>query len=65
MKRALSPRQREVLRALADGREYRDCAAGLKMSIGTFKTHVSAAYRKLGAANQAQAVYMAAKGGEI
>ena len=44
----LSPREREILALVADGRENRDIAAELVLSLRTVERHVSNIYLKLG-----------------
>ena len=53
---ALSRREVEVLRLLADGHTNRRIASRLVVSEPTVKTHVRNILRKLGAANRAEAV---------
>jgi DNA-binding NarL/FixJ family response regulator len=55
----LTPREREVLEAIADGETNREIAAKLFLSPHTVKEHTSALYRKLGARNRAEAVQRA------
>ena len=43
----LSSREREVMRLIARGYTYRECAGELFISIKTVETHVSAVLRKL------------------
>jgi len=45
--RALSPREREVLHALARGHRNKEIAAQLGVSVGTVKTHLRHIYHKL------------------
>jgi DNA-binding CsgD family transcriptional regulator len=52
----LSPREREVLRLLADGLVNSQISRGLLISESTTKTHVANLYEKLGAGNRTQAV---------
>lgn len=52
----LSPRQREALAALAEGCTRAQIAARLGVSAETVRTHLKAAYQKLGARNGASAV---------
>ena len=52
----LSPRERDVLHALARGATYADIAADLVVSENTVKTHVSSLYSKLGSARRSQAL---------
>lgn len=62
---ALSPREREVLRLLADGLAVSGIAKTLFISESTTKTHISKVYEKLGAANRAQALMTALRMGLI
>jgi DNA-binding CsgD family transcriptional regulator len=52
----LSERELEVLALLASGRTNSEIAGHLFVAVGTVKTHVNNIYRKLGAANRAEAV---------
>lgn len=52
----LSPREREVLRRIADGASIRDIAAELYVAPSTVKTHVQRLYDKLGVGDRAAAV---------
>ncbi len=52
----LSERELEVLILLASGRTNAEIAKDLFVAVGTVKSHVNNIYRKLGAANRAQAV---------
>ena len=56
---ALSPRQREILRLVAEGRSNKEIAADLSITERTAKFHVKAVFDKLGAENRAQAVALA------
>ncbi|MGQ0846066.1 MAG: response regulator [Sporichthyaceae bacterium] len=62
---ALSPREREVLKLLADGLAVSGIAKTLFISESTTKTHISKLYEKLGAANRAQALMTALRLGLI
>ena len=53
---ALSERELQVLRLLASGRSNKEIAGDLFLALGTIKNHTSNAYRKLGAANRADAL---------
>lgn len=61
----LSPREREVLQQLADGRSVAQVARALFMSESTVKTHVGRIYGKLGAHNRAGAVMEAVRLGLV
>ncbi len=52
---ALTPRERDVLRLLADGLGDRDIATALTISRRTVETHVSSIIHKLGVRNRAEA----------
>lgn len=60
---ALTPREREVLVAVARGLSNAEIAASLFMSHGTAKTHVSRLLAKLHARDRAQLVMMAYEAG--
>lgn len=55
----LSPRETQVLRALAAGRSNREIGAELFLAAATVKTHVSRILAKLGLANRMQAALLA------
>jgi putative nucleotidyltransferase with HDIG domain len=59
----LSTRQVEVVRELAKGRLYREIAEELGVAESTVRSHLHAVYKKLGVANRAQAVLLAAEQG--
>lgn len=61
----LSPRQREVLAALAAGKHLKHFAQNAGISYGTAKNHSEAAQRKLGARSKTHAVALAIRTGEI
>jgi DNA-binding NarL/FixJ family response regulator len=52
----LSPAQRSVLFALADGRSNKAIAHDLDVTEATIKAHLTAIFRKLGVTNRAQAL---------
>jgi DNA-binding NarL/FixJ family response regulator len=62
-KDALTPREIEVLQALAGGLTNRQIAARLVLSENTVKFHISSIFSKLGAVNRAEAVTLAVRGG--
>jgi DNA-binding NarL/FixJ family response regulator len=62
---ALTPREAEVLRLLAQGMANKQIAAKLGISERTVKFHVSAIFGKLDAANRTEAVTIAAQRGLI
>jgi DNA-binding NarL/FixJ family response regulator len=57
----LSPRERQVLQLLANGRSVSEVAIELYVSLSTAKTYVSRLYDKLGADNRAQALMAAVR----
>jgi DNA-binding NarL/FixJ family response regulator len=59
----LSPREREVLGALALGLDNRGIAAQLKISEKTVRNHVSTIFSKIGATSRAHAVSLARDAG--
>lgn len=59
----LTPREREVLAAIAQGRANREIAGELRMSEKTVKTHVSAILAKLGLQDRTQAALYAVRTG--
>ncbi|MGN6474816.1 MAG: response regulator transcription factor [Mycobacteriales bacterium] len=61
----VSPREREVLRCIADGYAVAQIAKTLYISQSTTKTHISNLYEKLGAGNRAQAIMAAMRLGLI
>ncbi len=56
---ALSPRERDVLLAVARGHSNAEIAAALTMSVATVKAHVSHILDKLGLANRTQIALLA------
>jgi DNA-binding NarL/FixJ family response regulator len=58
-KRELTPRERDVLRLLADGNTNEQMGALLTISPQTVRTHVQKAMEKLGATTRVQAVAIA------
>jgi DNA-binding NarL/FixJ family response regulator len=57
--RALTARERDVLRCLVAGRSNADIAAELSISVPTAKTHVSKVLDKLGCTSRLQAAVLA------
>jgi len=55
----LTKREREVVRAIAEGKSNKEIAAKLRITERTVKFHVTALLNKLGAENRAQAVAIA------
>lgn len=55
----LSPREREVLRHVADGRTYRQIASALEITTHTVDTHLRRIRRKTGALTLADLVRFA------
>lgn len=62
---SLSPREREVLTALAQGRTGAQVAQTLVLSPETVRTHIRNAMEKLGAATRTHAIALALTTGEI
>jgi len=58
----LSPRQRDVLRLLAEGKPNKLIARELDISEATVKVHLLALFRALGARNRTEAVVIAQRG---
>jgi DNA-binding NarL/FixJ family response regulator len=61
----LTPRERQVLQLLAEGKGVAGLARELYISESTAKTHISKLYEKLGAQNRAQALMTAMRLGLI
>jgi DNA-binding NarL/FixJ family response regulator len=59
----LSPRERQVLGLLVEGRTQAEIAEQLRISPATAKTHVSRLYAKLNARNRSQALLATAREG--
>ena len=55
----LTPRQTEILWAIADGRSNADIAAELGLGLETIKSHSACILRKMRARNRAHAVALA------
>ena len=60
---ALSPRELDVLRLVAQGRENTEIAQALVISPKTVKNHLSSILAKLGLANRVQAAVWAVRAG--
>ncbi len=61
----LSEREITALRGLAEGKVYREIAAEMGLSASTVRTHLHNVYRKIDAADRAQAVLVAREHGWI
>lgn len=61
----LSKREIDALRGLAEGNVYKEIAAEMGLSASTVRTHLHNVYRKIGAADRAQAVLVARERGWI
>ena len=61
----LSRREVDALRGLAEGKVYKEIAAEMGLSASTVRTHLHNVYRKIGAADRAQAVLLARERGWI
>jgi len=61
----LSPRERQILRAMAEGRTAERVAEELEVSVETVRTHVRNVIRKLSARNRVHAIALALVRGEI
>jgi DNA-binding NarL/FixJ family response regulator len=64
-RKALSPREREVLRLLAEGGSYAEIGATLFLSPDTVRSHAQRAMAKLGARTRVQAVAVALRDGLV
>lgn len=53
---ALTGRQQDVLRLLAEGRSTKDIARTLDLAVSTIKVHLAAVYRAVGARNRVEAL---------
>lgn len=60
---ALTPRERDVLHALATGATNREIGHQLHLSAGTVKNHVSSILRQLGTTDRTRAALMASRHG--
>jgi NarL family two-component system response regulator LiaR len=61
----LTPRERDVLAAIAQGRSNREIARELRISEETVKSHVSSVLSKLGLADRTQAAIYALRHGVV
>ena len=61
----LSRREIDALRGLAEGKVYKEIATEMGLSASTVRTHLHNVYRKIGAADRAQAVLVARERGWI
>lgn len=61
----LSKRELDALRGLAEGRVYKEIATEMDLSASTVRTHLHNVYRKIGAADRAQAVLVARERGWV
>jgi DNA-binding NarL/FixJ family response regulator len=59
----LTPRQRQVVRLIAEGKSNKEIARALDLAEGTIKVHVNALYRTLSVRNRASAVAAIAQHG--
>jgi DNA-binding NarL/FixJ family response regulator len=64
-RKALSEREREVIRMLAEGGSYAEIGATLFLSPDTVRAHAQRAMTKLGARTRTQAVAVALRGGLV
>lgn len=62
---ALTPREQEVLRLLAQGKTNKEIAQALIISERTVKFHVRSVFARLGATNRTEAVALAAQRGLV
>ena len=58
---ALTGRQQDVLRLLAEGRSTKDIARTLDLAVSTIKVHLAAVYRTFGARNRVEALCRAGR----
>lgn len=61
----LSRREIDALRGLAEGKVYKGIATEMGLSTSTVRTHLHNVYRKIGAADRAQAVLVARERGWV
>src|SRR4051812_47661424 len=60
----LSPRQREILGLVAEGRTRKEIATTLGISESTVNSHIANAFERLGASSRAEAVALAMRSNE-
>ena len=65
VEKSLSPREREILRLLANGQSNTDIAAQLFLSEGTVRNYVSGIFSKLGVTDRTQAAVIALRHGLV
>ncbi|MDP9437196.1 MAG: response regulator transcription factor, partial [Actinomycetota bacterium] len=61
----LTPREREVLQALADGLSDREISENLHVGIGTVRNHLVSVFAKLGVNSRLQALVIALRHGIV
>ena len=61
----LTERETEVLQYLAEGKENKEIAQALNISLGTVRFHTSNIYMKFGVSNRTEATRLALKRGLI
>jgi putative nucleotidyltransferase with HDIG domain len=59
----LTDMELRALRGLADGKVYKEIATDLNIAVSTVRSHLHKTYKKIGAADRAQAVLMATERG--
>jgi DNA-binding NarL/FixJ family response regulator len=62
---SISPREADLLCALAKGLSYAQCAQAMGISLNTVQSHIRNVYRKLNVSNQTQAINKARASGVI
>jgi DNA-binding NarL/FixJ family response regulator len=62
---SISPREADLLSALAKGLSYAQCADAMGISLNTVQSHIRNVYRKLNVSNQTQAINKARSAGAI
>lgn len=55
----ISPRELQLLKFIAQGHSYSECAGLMQISLSTIQTHIRSMYRKMDVCNQRQAVKIA------